>query len=211
MLSYQTIRKPCIVVNTWLVTSDAIHVSPVGRFIWKPLSRDCSLIIHLGVLLVGFVFVYLVFCFVLCCVFFVCRRPVSCLTNKLLLLRRFIVLSTRGTDSNPTPGMMVLYFVKPHKFRMCYNPDKLHGIKWVFQSKLKMNCYRTVDKNSTTGVTSGAGTSHPSGASDFTPFSSWNSCCSIFGFCVEFDRTLFVFVYCSLWALYVLLPIEVSD
>jgi hypothetical protein len=62
-----------------------------------------------------------------------------------------------------------------------------------------------------TGVTSGAGTSHPSGASDFTPFSSWNSCCSIFGFCVEFDRTLFVFVYCSLWALYVLLPIEVSD
>jgi hypothetical protein len=46
---------------------------------------------------------------------------------------------------------------------MCYNPDKLHGIKWVFQSKLKMNCYRTVDKNSTTGVTSGAGTAkeHP--------------------------------------------------
>ena len=102
-------------------------------------------------------------------------------------------------------------FCEAHKFRMCYNPDKLHGIKWVFQSKLKMNCYRTVDKNSTTGVTSGAGTSHPSGASDFTPFSSWNSCCSIFGFCVEFDRTLFVFVYCSLWALYVLLPIEVSD
>jgi hypothetical protein len=56
-----------------------------------------------------------------------------------------------------------------HNTKMCYNPDKLHGIKWVFQSKLKMNCYRTVDKNSTTGVTSGAGTSHPSGASDFTP------------------------------------------
>jgi hypothetical protein len=70
MLSYQTIRKPCIVVNTWLVTSDAIHLSPVGLFIWKPLSRDCSLVIHLGVLLVGFVFVYLVFCFVLCCMFF---------------------------------------------------------------------------------------------------------------------------------------------
>jgi len=142
--------------------------------------------------------------------FFVCRRPVSCMTNKLLLLRRFVVLSTRGTDSNPTPGMMVLYFVKPHKF-VAHNPDKLHGIKWVFQSKLKMNCCRTVDNNSTTGVTSGPGTAHPSGASDFTPFSSWNSCCSIFSFCVEFDRTLFVFVYFSHWALYVLLRIEVSN
>ena len=59
-------------------------------------------------------------------------------------------------------------------FRFCHD----HNL--VFSSFIPYN--RVYDKSNTTGVTSGAGTDHTSGAPEVTPGYWWSSCCTIFNF-----------------------------
>ena len=57
-----------------------------------------------------------------------------------------------------------------------------------------MTYHRLCNQNNTTGVTSGAGTVYPTGASEFTPNFKWGSCCSIVSFYIEFSISLLVLV-----------------
>jgi hypothetical protein len=60
----------------------------------------------------------------------------QCSIKSLLLLRRFIVLSTRGTDSNTTPGMMVLYFVKRTSFECATTRISYMGSpRWIIKEQ----------------------------------------------------------------------------
>ena len=51
------------------------------------------------------------------------------------------------------------------------------------------------------GATSGAGTTFPSGAHEFTPGFTWGSCYSIFCFICMICRSLFVLLYFFFWPL----------
>ena len=73
-----------------------------------------------------------------------------------------------------------------------------------------MTCHRVCNQINTTGVTSEAGTVHPSGASEFTLGFQWGSCYSIFSFLCMFCRSLF-FLFLLTIALSVLLRYKDSD
>ena len=60
---------------------------------------------------------------------------------------------------------------------------------------------RVYNQINTMGVTSGAGTEHPSGAPEFTPDFQWGSCYSIFSFMCMFCRSLFVHLTFFFWPL----------
>ena len=64
--------------------------------------------------------------------------------------------------------------------------------------------HRVCNQINTTGATSGAGTTYPSRAHEFTPGFQWGSCYSTLSFMCMFCRSLFVILYFFLWPLYCL-------
>ena len=62
-------------------------------------------------------------------------------------------------------------------------------------------CHRVFNQIKTTGATSGAGTTYPSGAPEFTVAFQWSSCYSIFSLMFMFCRSLFSLLSFFFWPL----------
>ena len=76
-------------------------------------------------------------------------------------------------------------------------------LKYLASSQF-CNNQRSCNQIHTTGATTGAGTTYPSKAHEFTPGSQWGSCFSIFSFIRMFCRSLFVLLSFLFWPLFCL-------
>ena len=76
-----------------------------------------------------------------------------------------------------------------------------------------MTYHRVFNWSNTTVATSGAGSSYPSGAPEFTPSFQWSSCCSVFSFQCDILYLIVCHLYLFLFGigLHVILRISASD